>query len=201
MKKLRNTVAVVLTIGIIIGVVSAVSAFETWYVSADALNCRNQPDISTDNILKVYPRGTELQIIGIDSTGKWWQTWDGETQGWCYSSYFASNKEETEQVQYIGGGTYIGTFDTTAYCEAENGLTTSTGATATVGTTIAVDPRVIPYGTRVRMVRRDTGEDLGIRIAQDCGGAIKGNRIDIFLGSMGECNAWGHRMIDVYRID
>ena len=95
-------------------------------------------------------------------------------------------------------GKYLGTFETTAYC---HGSKTSTGVAPKVGTTIAVDPKVIPYGSKLRLVRKDTGEEIGIRIAQDCGGAIKGKRLDIFLGSESECRNWGRKNLDVYLID
>ena len=47
---------------------------------------------------------------------------------------------------------------------------------ATEGRTIAVDPEVIPYGTKVLI-------DGHTYIAEDTGGAIKGNKIDIFVDS------------------
>lgn len=53
---------------------------------------------------------------------------------------------------------------------------TASGAIAEAGTTIAVDPNVIPYGTEV-IINGHT------YIAQDCGGAIKGNCIDIYCDS------------------
>jgi 3D (Asp-Asp-Asp) domain-containing protein len=63
----------------------------------------------------------------------------------------------------------------TAYC---GDTITSTGTVPIEGTTIAVDPKVIPYGTKVYIPQFDR-----IFIAEDCGSAIKGNRIDIFTNS------------------
>ena len=69
---------------------------------------------------------------------------------------------------------------------------TSTGTVPKWGT-IAVDPSVIPYGTKVYIPQFDK-----YFIAEDCGGAIKGNKIDIFMNSESECNSWGRRTIDIY---
>lgn len=56
-------------------------------------------------------------------------------------------------------------------------LRTSRGLIPKEGRTIAVDPKVIPYGSIVYI------QDYGYFIAEDCGGAIKQNRIDIFTES------------------
>ena len=69
---------------------------------------------------------------------------------------------------------YLGEFKITFYWLSENGRSTSTGAVATEGRTIAVDPSVIPYGTEVLI-------DGHVYVAEDCGGAVKGNVIDIFV--------------------
>ena len=50
---------------------------------------------------------------------------------------------------------------------------------------IAVDPKVIPLGSKVWV------EGYGEAIAGDTGGAIKGNRIDVLVGSDGSANSWG----------
>lgn len=58
--------------------------------------------------------------------------------------------------------------------------------------TIAVDPRVIPLGTKVYI------EGYGYAIAADTGGAIKNNIIDLFMNSSSECRNWGRRNVTVY---
>ena len=80
-------------------------------------------------------------------------------------------------------GRYLGTFVVTCY---DLGGHTATGATPTTQT-VAVDPRVIPLGTRINIA------GLGERIAQDTGGAIKGNRLDIWEPTYSQCAAWGVR--------
>ena len=57
---------------------------------------------------------------------------------------------------------------------------------------IAVDPRVIPLGTKLYI------EGYGYGIAEDTGGAIKGNIIDVYLNSEYECRQWGVRTVNVY---
>lgn len=72
------------------------------------------------------------------------------------------------------------------------GSVTATGTRPTAGRTIAVDPRVIPYGTKVYIPHFDK-----IFIAEDTGSAIKGNKIDIYMKTVSECLNWGIRNIDV----
>lgn len=58
--------------------------------------------------------------------------------------------------------------------------------------TIAVDPRVIPLGTKLWI------DGYGLAIAEDIGGAIKGNHIDLFFTSSNEMWNWGSRNVSVY---
>lgn len=83
----------------------------------------------------------------------------------------------------------------TAYCPCEKccGKTdgiTATGTRATAGRTIAVDPTVIPYGTEV-IINGNT------YVAEDCGGAIKENRIDVYFDTHEEALQFGRQKINV----
>ncbi len=69
---------------------------------------------------------------------------------------------------------------------------TATGTRPRWGT-IAVDPRIIPYGTKVYIPKFNM-----TFVAEDCGGGIKGNRIDIFMNSSSACYNWGVRNIEIY---
>lgn len=73
----------------------------------------------------------------------------------------------------------------TAYCNCEVccgeyawEYTTSTGTEAIEGITVAVDPRIIPYGSIIEL-------DGHFYIAQDCGGAIEGIEIDVYVDDVG----------------
>ena len=73
---------------------------------------------------------------------------------------------------------------------------TSTGARAKRNpegySTIAVDPRVIPLGTKLWI------DGYGYAIAEDVGGAIKGNKIDLYFHSSDEMWDWGARNVNIY---
>ena len=77
----------------------------------------------------------------------------------------------------------------TAYCIP--GGITATGASVRKGI-IAVDPRIIPLGQKVYV------EGYGAARALDTGGAIKGNRIDLYMNSEQEALSWGVRNVTVY---
>ncbi len=84
----------------------------------------------------------------------------------------------------------------TAYTDY-SGQPTATGTTPRVGA-IAVDPRVIPYGTRMYIITSDGSIVYGYATAEDCGGAIKGNRVDLYYDTEEECVQFGRRSVQVY---
>ena len=93
----------------------------------------------------------------------------------------------------------LGQFKLTAYCPCSKccgkwaGGITSTGAMAKANHTIAVDPSVIPYGTKVII-------DGQTYVAEDCGGAIKGHRIDIYFDTHSEALDFGVQYAEVYLV-
>ncbi|MBQ8236848.1 MAG: G5 domain-containing protein [Oscillospiraceae bacterium] len=97
--------------------------------------------------------------------------------------------------------THAATFKATAYTSTDAGCDTktATGTTVRVGT-VAVDPRVIPYGTRMFIVTNDGAYIYGVGTAEDCGGSIKGNRLDLYFNTHSECVNFGVRNCTVYFI-
>lgn len=89
------------------------------------------------------------------------------------------------QTIIVEGREHLGEFTITYYdackkcCGKTDGITAS-GAVVREGVTVAVDPTVIPLGTYIYI------EGIGYRVAQDVGGAIKGNKIDVYVNSHSE---------------
>lgn len=97
---------------------------------------------------------------------------------------------------------FIGEFKLTAYCPCGScsggfGFQTAIGVRAVEGVTIAVDPNIIPYYTKVYI------DGVGHRVAQDCGGAVKQNRIDIFVGNHKDCflSQYNRSSVKVWRAE
>jgi 3D (Asp-Asp-Asp) domain-containing protein/LysM repeat protein len=92
------------------------------------------------------------------------------------------------------------TMTATAYSANDGGIS---GVTATGidlnknpdAKVIAVDPKVIPLGSKVYV------EGYGVATAADTGGAIKGNKIDVFIAKKSDANNWGVRTVNVKVLD
>lgn len=90
----------------------------------------------------------------------------------------------------------LGRFKLTAYCACSkccgksDGITAS-GTKAKQGRTIAVDPKQIPYGTKV-VINGHT------YVAEDCGGGIRKNCIDVFFDSHKEAENFGRQYAEVF---
>ena len=90
----------------------------------------------------------------------------------------------------------MGEFLITAYCPCEEcsegyGRKTSTGHTARAEHTIAVDPSVINYGSKVKIGKHTY-------VAEDCGGKVNGDHIDIFFDCHEEVEEFGKKYKNVF---
>jgi uncharacterized protein YabE (DUF348 family) len=101
-----------------------------------------------------------------------------------------SRGSEREIPQAPSAGTRL-TVSTSAYTAGVGcGYHTATGAKAVYGVA-AVDPAVIPLGTRFYV------PGYGYAVAADTGGAINGNRVDLCFDTLAEAKAWGRRTVTV----
>ena len=106
----------------------------------------------------------------------------------------------TEYTTAVAEREYIEVTATlTAYCPCvkccgkSDGITAS-GTQATAGRTVAVDTRLIPYGTEISI-------DGKTYIAEDCGGKVKGYTIDVFFNSHEEALNFGRqtKIVKIYK--
>ena len=87
------------------------------------------------------------------------------------------------------------TVEATAY---SGGGKTAMGTAAGEGT-VAVDPDVIPLGSRLYITAEDGSSWVyGYAVAEDTGGSIQGERVDLFFWSESDCRAFGRRTAKVY---
>ena len=156
------------------------------------LNVRSGPSTSNSIIGVVY-KGDNVSIV--EKTNNYWykvKLSNGKI-GYCSATYLKS-KEELESVTNKPGSSDDISYSMEVISYAYyTGTITATGTKPTFGRTIAVDPTVIPYGTRVYIPEFDK-----TFIAEDCGGGIKGNKIDIYMNTEQDCLNWGVRNITIY---
>jgi 3D (Asp-Asp-Asp) domain-containing protein len=84
----------------------------------------------------------------------------------------------------------LGRFKLTAYSGPQLGQAkpiTATGTTARTGRTVAVDPDVIPLGSKIYI------EGVGVRIAEDVGGGVRGHHVDVYLHTVPQARKFGVR--------
>ena len=185
------------------------------------LNFRKGPSME-DEIIYVHEVGTELKVLSQE--GDWYKVKTSDNKiGWSYGKYINEIDDKTQLVHSANVSTDVNltsqhnssTTNNTNTSNSVNSTNISSskktmvvsataysgdGITAT-GTkprwgTIAVDPRVIPYGTKVYIPQFNQ-----VFIAEDCGGGIKGNKIDIFMNSNSQCINWGVRNISIQILD
>lgn len=115
-------------------------------------------------------------------------------KGQVLYSEAAAAKKAAKAASRSEAREYLGVYRCTHYCSACDGSgTTASGKQPRVGVTVAADPKVLPLGSRVYI------EGYGERTVQDTGGAIKGQRLDIY-SERGTCNQLGVKKLKVWRV-
>lgn len=107
---------------------------------------------------------------------------------------FDENGVPQQAVKVISG---LGT----AYTSTE-GVYGATGRYLSEGY-VAVDPSIIPYGTKLYIKTKDGSWDYGYAIAADTGGAMLSGRIlvDQYMNSYNTCMQYGVREVDIYVLE
>jgi 3D (Asp-Asp-Asp) domain-containing protein/peptidoglycan hydrolase CwlO-like protein len=104
---------------------------------------------------------------------------------------------KSSQPVDTNGDTYKATFSMSATAYSGGGLT-ALGLKPVRDpanlSTIAVDPSIIPLGTKVYI------PGYGYAICSDTGGSVKGNKIDLYMNSIEECFRWGRRTVTLHVI-
>jgi uncharacterized protein YabE (DUF348 family)/3D (Asp-Asp-Asp) domain-containing protein len=112
----------------------------------------------------------------------------------------SKNSDGSGVLTFKSGGTLsykkVITCTATAYT-ARAGAHTASGTEVCIGT-VAVDPSVIPLGSKLYIQTSDGRIVYGTAVARDTGGGIDGNRVDLFYWSYNECIQFGRRSCSVY---
>ena len=163
------------------------TTYENGYINAEKVNFRKEASSNSD-IYKVLDKNTSVTILGYEDG--WAKVNINDTVGYVYNKYVTNCDKVINTANINLSNSESLDVKATAYA---GDTITSTGTVPKEGTTIAVDPSVIPYGSKVYIPELDT-----VYTAEDCGSAIKGNRIDIFMSSESKCNEWGVKNITIY---
>ncbi|ECK3595886.1 resuscitation-promoting factor [Listeria monocytogenes] len=131
-------------------------------------------NVTSNKTDKVVVRGTKEKVVATPVSNV--STSSATSSSSASSTPSGGKTYKMESTAYSGGGT-------TAY-----GINLSANPGLKV---IAVDPRIIPLGSKVWV------EGYGEAIAGDTGGAIKGNIVDVYFPNESQCYSWGRRMVTV----
>lgn len=102
---------------------------------------------------------------------------------------------------YMNASAYTAGYESTRKRPGDYGYgRTATGMTAQRGV-VAVDPRVIPLGSKLYIESVDGYPSYGYAVAADVGGAIKGNKIDLFYENLSDALHFGRRSVKVYVLE
>ncbi len=149
----------------------------------------------SEGLLASLPAGTSVMLLG-EKDGYAMVQYDG-----MVGYVLGDNLKNSVEYARLNGEATL--FTITSYCSCRiccgayspevtgRPAHTATGTEPKEGRTIAVDPKVIPYGSHV------TIEGMGTYIAEDCGGGINGNHIDMYFENHEDAVRFGRRQLYV----
>lgn len=156
------------------------------YKTTAALNMRKGASTKYARITTI-PKGKSVTYLS--KKGSWYKVSYNGKKGYVSSKYL----KRTTKVSTSGRKMKVSSTAYTAYCVGCSGRT-ATGINLRKypnKKVIAVDPRVIPLGSKVYV------PGYGTAIAGDTGGAIRGNRIDVFKKTKSSALNWGRRTVTI----
>lgn len=188
--RLKRTIQVALTT-MVLAVLLAVSASAATVKATANVPVRAKAKTSSTK-LTTMKKNMSRRVISVSSNKKWVKVKVNGKTGYVNTSRVkyvtASAKKNTVSVS-DETKIKLGRFKLTFYGDD---TITASGKKPQINHTIAVDPRVIPLGSKVYI------EGMGTYYAEDTGGAIKGNILDVFVRTEAEANRLGIRYADVY---
>ena len=163
----------------------------TRYASSDVYI---RPSMGSQKSLGILSKAEE--VYGYEK-GAWFAfEYDGQT---AYVAKSLLTEEKPEVPMYMGvvpQDRVVRTLTVQATAYTHTGSRTASGVWPQAYHTVAVDPWVIPMGTWMYV------EGYGYAKAEDTGGAINGNIIDVFFDTESECINWGRQYgLTVYILD
>ena len=151
---------------------------------------RNAKEVSRKIVKKEVIRQSRNQVVAVGTGEMVGQKADGPLIG--------------EDVIVLPSGevlTYYkkDTYEATAYTQYDEGCNDTTACMTKVKWgVVAVDPDMIRYGTRMYIVTKYGNFVYGIGTAEDCGGAIQGKRLDLYMPTLREAYNFGRQDVTVY---
>ena len=160
----------------------------------DALQLRSGAGLSYP-VQGTIREGTRVQIAEGPQTADghvWFRVTAGSTSGWASSRYLnAGDDRAVLAAASVARGPLPPSSGRTIQARVTayslgSGARTATGTTARFGT-VAVDPQFVPLGTRLLI----SGFEGTVFVAEDTGGAVRGNLIDVWLDDPAAAGRFG----------
>lgn len=188
--RLKRIIQVALTT-MVLAVLLAVSASAATVKATANVPVRAKAKTSSTK-LTTMKKNMSRTVISVSSNKKWVKVKVNGKTGYVNTSrvkYVTASAKKTATTVSDETKIKLGKFKLTFYGDD---TITASGKKPQINHTIAVDPRVIPLGSKVYI------EGMGTYYAEDTGGAIKGSILDVFVRTEAEANRLGIRYADVY---